>query len=172
MAAYKMNPAEKFNGKVVYYTPKTDIINKQTYNTTDFDPFNFTVQELASGNDSFQEGEEMKNEQEYTGILFEELKRDIREREERSRREISEREERFLKQMEQYSVDAVARENRYREEAKERELRYNKSMEEIKEIVRDGEKSRKSQTFAIWTLAVTTLIGIAAMVIAVIIGTN
>ncbi|WP_368431737.1 hypothetical protein [Sutcliffiella sp. BMC8] len=109
----------------------------------------------------------MKNEQEYTGILFEELKRDIREREERSRREISEREERFLKQMEQFSKDAKEREDRYREEAKERELRISQSIETLQTEFKETKKDLVDTSRYIKTLSITSIIALVTTGVAI-----
>lgn len=85
---------------------------------------------------------------------------DIREREQRFEREAARREERFEKSLEKFAQDA-----------KEREERYIKSVDEIKNIVSEGEKNRKSTSIAMWTLAITTIVGIAAMVVTVVLAT-
>ncbi|WP_339147625.1 MULTISPECIES: hypothetical protein [unclassified Sutcliffiella] len=160
-----MEQSKRFNRKVVPLLPRNDIINNKKYT-----PYNIPLtsfQEVASGKDSFQEGEEMKNEQEYTGILFEELKRDIREREERSRREISEREERFLKQMEQFSKDAKEREDRYREEAKERELRISQSIETLQTEFKETKKDLVDTSRYIKTLSITSIIALVTTGVAI-----
>lgn len=84
-------------------------------------------------------------------------KKEIRDRDLLMQQQNKEREERFEKYLKQINDDA-----------KEREERFSKSVEEIKTIVSDGEKNRKSTTIAMWTLAVTTILGIAAMVITVV----
>lgn len=81
---------------------------------------------------------------------------DLKEREQRLEKEIIRREERFEKSLEKFATDA-----------KEREERYINNIEEIKQIVKDGEANRRSTTIAIWTLAITTILSIAAMVITV-----
>jgi|SRR5699024_8459245 len=88
---------------------------------------------------------------------YHDLKEDLRESERRISQEVKDRESRFEKSMERYS-----------QEAKEREERFMQNIEEIKTIVADGEKNRKSTSIAMWTLAITTLLGIAAMVITVV----
>lgn len=102
---------------------------------------------------------------------YSELKEDLRDSERRIASDFKEREQRFER-------EANRREDRFEKtieritnEAKEREERYLNSVEEIKQIVADGEKNRKSTTIAMWTLAITTLLGIAAMVITVAVTT-
>jgi|SRR5690625_149629 len=90
--------------------------------------------------------------------LYTELKEDLRESERRISRDVREREERFEKMIERSINDS-----------KEREERFMKNVEEIKQIVSDGEKNRGRYTAAMWTLAITTIIGIAAMVITVVV---
>ncbi len=103
---------------------------------------------LIKGDDSMDEKYDNK---------YSDLKEDLRESERRISNDISERELRFEKTIDRFMLDA-----------KEREERYIKTAEETKNIVYEGEKSRKSNTIAMWTLAVTTIIGIAAMVITVV----
>lgn len=86
---------------------------------------------------------------------------DFKEREQRLEKEIIRREERFEKSLEKFAIDA-----------KEREERYIKNIEEVKKIVANGETNRKSTTIAIWTLAITTILGIAAMIVTVLVSLN
>lgn len=89
---------------------------------------------------------------------YSELKEDLRESERRISQDIKEREERFENMLERFVNDS-----------KEREERFMKNIEDIKVIVSDGEKNRRNTSIAIWTLAITTILGIAAMVITVVI---
>ncbi|MGD7021745.1 hypothetical protein ACQCVK_04080 [Rossellomorea vietnamensis] len=82
------------------------------------------------------------NNNDTPGLLFNELKTDMREREERTRREITERESRFEKQMEQSLQDSKERELRFQEEirkisneAKEREERSRQEAKESEERI-------------------------------------
>lgn len=68
--------------------------------------------------------------------LFQELKADMREREERSRREISEREERFKEQLSSYA-----------QEASKREERFTSLIQEIKSDMRESEKRISENIF-------------------------
>lgn len=101
-------------------------------------------------------GSEMSNT--FDDNKYYELKEDLRESERRITQDIRDRELRFEKTMEKHS-----------QESKEREERFMKNIEEIKSIVSDGEKNRGRTTAAMWTLAITTIIGIAAMVITVVV---
>lgn len=103
---------------------------------------------LIKGDDSMDEKYDNK---------YSDLKEDLRESERRISNDLREREMRFEKAMDRFTV-----------EAKEREDRYINSINEIKNIVSEGEHNRKSTSIAMWTLAITTIIGIAAMVITVV----
>lgn len=89
---------------------------------------------------------------------YSELKEDLRESERRISQDIKEREQRFENMLERFANDS-----------KEREERFMKNIEDIKAIVSDGEKNRRNTSIAMWTLAITTILGIAAMVITVVI---
>lgn len=121
---------------------------------------NFKQHTLTKGDDGMTSNE---------GDKYSELKEDLRESERRISNDIREREDRFEREMVRREERFEKSLEKYAEDAKEREERYIKSIDEIKQIVSDGEKNRKSTTIAMWTLAITTLIGIAAMVITVVV---
>ncbi|SDB89428.1 hypothetical protein SAMN05421734_102252 [Pelagirhabdus alkalitolerans] len=111
-------------------------------------------------------GDDKMNEDQFK---YMELKEDLRESERRISNSLNEREERFEK-------DSVKREERFEKslekfaiDSKEREERFMKDVAEIKNIVYEGEKNRTSIAIAIWTLAISTILGIAAMVITVLV---
>ncbi|HAC1145705.1 TPA_asm: hypothetical protein GI561_15475 [Listeria monocytogenes] len=91
-------------------------------------------------------------------LFMQEIKKDMRERENRN----SDRQKELEKRIER-NLD------NYRMEAKEREERFQKSADDIKSIVEDCKKDNRATTIAIWTLSLATIIGIAGMVIAVLI---
>ncbi|WP_078392065.1 hypothetical protein [Shouchella patagoniensis] len=105
---------------------------------------------------------------------YSELKEDFRDSERRISQSSKEREDRIDKQIDRITTDAKEREDRFNAkvdqfalDAKEREDRFNETINRIEKTVKDGEKNRKATTVAIWTLALTTLLGIAAMVVTV-----
>lgn len=102
-------------------------------------------------------------------LFMKEIKEDLREREARNESRQKDLENRLKDDLKEYRQQAKEDINRFHEDAKEREQRYISAVEEIKTIVQNGETNRKSTTIAMWTLAITTIIGIAAMVIAVLI---
>lgn len=134
-------------------------------------PYNHTlpIYELAATYDQkFNGGEKMDNSK-LLEKYMDKVDADRREMESRLLKDAQEREARIRE-------ETLNRENRfneslktYQKESKEREERYLKEVEEIKQIVRDGEKQRTNHTFALWTLAITSFLGIAAMVITVVI---
>lgn len=73
----------------------------------------------------------MNNNNDSMDTLFNEIKQDMREREDRTRREISDRETRFEKQLEKYALDSAAREVRFNEESKERESRITSALDKL-----------------------------------------
>ncbi|WP_370048839.1 hypothetical protein [Lysinibacillus sp. RC79] len=90
--------------------------------------------EIAS---TYEEGDSMTNES--MNVLFNELKADMREREQRTKGEVIEREKRFEKQLADFNHAAERREERFltqidtfNKETKEREERLNRSIDEIK----------------------------------------
>ncbi|EAA0085394.1 TPA: hypothetical protein U0G34_002983 [Listeria monocytogenes] len=100
---------------------------------------------------------EMSDSNKYD-LFMQEIKKDMRERENRN----SDRQKELEKRIER-NLD------NYRMEAKEREERFQKSADDIKSIVEDCKKDNRATTIAIWTLSLATIIGIAGMVIAVLI---
>src|SRR5690625_3482193 len=118
------------------------------------------TKKLSINQHTLIEGDESMNDDK-SDRNYSDLKEDLRESERRISNDIYERELRFEKTIDRFMIDA-----------KEREERYIKTAEETKNIVYEGEKSRKSNTIAMWTLAVTTIIGIAAMVITVVLNVS
>lgn len=102
-------------------------------------------------------------------ILFDEIKKDMREREDRSRKEITDREERFEKTMQSYADAAKERELRYRDDSKEREDRITEIARNIE--IKTNESARhienmKTQNF--WG-NIALFVGMLAIVVTLII---
>ncbi|MGE1117769.1 hypothetical protein ACQJ0F_09235 [Bacillus altitudinis] len=97
--------------------------------------------------------------------LFDEIKADMREREQRTRSEIKEREERFEKQMSQYAKEAEKREERFIMENKEREQRMMEKMDSLANQIQVNAKhteTMKSQNF--WG-NIAMFVGLVAIII-------
>lgn len=148
-----MEDHNKFRGMQGSFPNRYDIIG-ETINE-----ISATTEEPNNGSDDMAT--------ENKDLLFDELKKDMREREERSRRETSEREDRFLKQMEQFSQEAKEREERYRIEAKERELRISNTVTELKNDFKEAKKEIHQTSKDIKNLSITTVIAIAGIAITV-----
>lgn len=122
-----------------------------------------------------EKGDKNMSENNFNDILFNDLKSDIREREERTRREISEREQRFEKQLEKFAVDAASREERISEQFKEREERITTSIEKLEQQMQahfTKMESMKTQNFwGILTISVAFIVGVAAMIITLLVST-
>lgn len=97
--------------------------------------------------------------------LFDEIKADMREREQRTRSEIKDREERFEKQLIQFAKDAEKREERFINESKEREQRIMDKMDALSTQIQDNAKhteTMKSQNF--WG-NIAMFVGLVAIII-------
>ncbi|MBC6313463.1 hypothetical protein [Listeria immobilis] len=99
---------------------------------------------------------EMSDSNKYD-LFMQEIKEDMRERENRNSDRQKELEKRIEKNL-----------DNYRGESREREERFQKSVDDIKSIVGDSKKDNRNTTIAIWTLSVATIVGIAGMVITVL----
>ncbi|MBR0600989.1 hypothetical protein ACQCU3_00340 [Bacillus altitudinis] len=97
--------------------------------------------------------------------LFDEIKADMREREQRTRSEIKEREERFEKQMSQFATEAEKREERFINENKEREQRMLAKIDDLSIQIRENAKhteAMKTQNF--WG-NIAMFVGLVAIII-------
>lgn len=97
--------------------------------------------------------------------LFDDLKAEMREREERTRSEIKEREERFEKQLTQFAKDAEKREERFINDSKEREQRIMDRFDDLATQMRDNSKhteTMKNQNF--WG-NIAMFVGLVAIII-------
>jgi len=130
---------------------------------SEYDTINTSIQEVAAKESPHNGGDFM------TDSFFDEIKKDMREREERTRQEISEREQRFEATIERYTQEAKERELRYREDSKEREERITQIAQNIEtrtnETVRHTE-IMKTQNF--WG-NIALFVGMLAIVITLII---
>ena len=101
--------------------------------------------------------------------FFKEIKEDMRERETRNEKRISDLADHTEKRDAQLRADLKEREERFRQESREREERFLNAVDEIKSEFRETKADNKSTKIALWTLSITTIIGIAAMVVAILI---
>ncbi|MBC1287001.1 hypothetical protein [Listeria booriae] len=142
----------------------------------------FSMEKFREGGVSFVDNE--------YDLFMKEIKDDLREREARNESRQNDLESRIEKNIDlfrsesrdredRYRNEAKEREDRYRNEAKEREVRYQakalslenqfqKTADGIQDLVKDMKKDNKSTTFAIWTLSISTILGIAAMIVTVL----
>jgi len=170
---------EIINGEAVKMNAERINLHLQGYQNENHDKIIVNNEQIIDDNLHFPhlKGEDIVSENNMN-ILFQELKTDMREREERSRRENTEREERFLKQMEQFSIEAKERENRYREEAKDREerfreeakdreLRFSKTVNEIKDDFKETKNELLETSKYIKSLSITTIAAMVAITAAI-----
>lgn len=132
------------NGKFIIKTSNSSRHNNKTYNISN-----------ESGDNRMDEA---------TKMILERLERDSREREERYHADAAEREKRYREEM-------LEQDRRNRQEAKEREERILNSILEMKQDIKSDFNEVKSDVRAsrntLITLAVATILGVAAMVVTV-----
>lgn len=140
----------------------------------EYDKMVLAEKEVAATN------EPSKGDEFMSDVLFDEIKKDMREREERNRKEITDREKRFEKTIENNNREAAERELRYREDlqrqeerffndSREREARFNTMVTKIENNTNESLRhieNMKTQNF--WG-NIALFVGMLAIVVTLII---
>ncbi|MCM3037708.1 hypothetical protein M3579_17235 [Bacillus pumilus] len=124
-----------------------------------------SVQQIDSSYITVNQTSEKGAELRMNNHLFDEIKADMREREERTRNEIKEREERFEKQLSLMAAEAEKREERFINDNKEREQRMMAKIDTLDNRIQENSKhteTMKNQNF--WG-NIAMFVGLVAIII-------
>ncbi|WAO21740.1 hypothetical protein [Paenilisteria newyorkensis] len=147
-------------------TVVSNVIDIDNYSTRNGYRARFMTQDLKKDK---PEGSEVAMDNNKYDLFMQELKEDMRERENRNENRQRDSEARTETRQRDAEDRLEKSLDSYRNEAKEREERFQKTADEIKGLVNEMKSSNKSTAIAIWTLSIATILGIAAMIVSILI---